>query len=204
MCVHLRACVCHPRTQVCVCHLYACMCHPHAWMCHLCACLCHLLVCVCVTSMHAVCVCHLLACVCVSPTCMRVCHPRACVCVCVTRMHVCVCVCVTRVHACVCVTHVHACVCQPCACTGPDPGRFWCRDTDFGDIEFGRPQNKSRTKTKKGSQFITESKISKVRELIPALTRLCTQRSQDPMIDWRHLPKYARKFSKVRELIHGT
>ena len=32
---------------------------------------------------------------------------------------------------------------------------------------------------KKGSQFITESTISKVRELIPALTRLCAQRSQD-------------------------
>ena len=77
---------------------------------------------------------------------------------------------------------------------GPDPGRFWRRYTDFGDIEFGRPQNKSRTKMKKGSQFITESKISKIRELIPALTRLCAQRFQDTMIDSRHLWKYACKF----------
>ena len=86
--------------------------------------------------------------------------------------------------------------------SGPDPGRFWRRYTDFGDIEFGRPQNKSRTKTKKGSQFITESKISKVRELIPAITRLCVQRSQDPMIDSQHLWKYVCQVSKVRELIH--
>ena len=79
--------------------------------------------------------------------------------------------------------------------SGPDPGLFWRWYTDFGDIEFGRPQNKSRTKTKKGSPFKTESKISKVRELIPALTRLCVQHSQDPMIDSRHLWKYACKVS---------
>ena len=88
--------------------------------------------------------------------------------------------------------------------TGPDPGRFWHRYTDFGDIKFGRPQNKSRTKTKKISQFITESKISKVRELIPTITRQCAQCSQDLMIDSQHLWKYAPKVSKVWELIHGT